>query len=81
MDGEHEELEELEAQADQGETARESGGWPVPDVPPGPVGAANQVWPADDGAASRGSGVRRFRGGQPGASRRGDARPGHERAD
>ena len=81
MDEEHEGLEELEAQADHGETALESGGWPVPDVALGPVGPASQVWPADEGAAPRGPGARRFRGAQPGASRRGDARPRDERAD
>ncbi len=82
MDEEHEGLEELEAQADEGEPALESEGWPVPDVAPGPVGPANQVWPADDGARPpHGPRGRRFGGGQPGASRRGDARPGHERAD
>jgi hypothetical protein len=75
--------EELEAQADRekGEPGLENDGWPVPDVAPGPVGPANQVWPADDGAAPRGASGGRFRGGPPGASRRGDARPGHERTD
>ncbi len=81
MDEEHEGLGALEAQAGQGEPGRESEGWPVPDVPPGPVGPANQVWPADGGAGPPRPGGRRFRAAQPGASRRGDARPGHDRAD